>query len=240
MPSLPSVCSRMWIFGLSSAGCGSPTRGAFGTSCPIPSQPPWYLSVFCLSPAAWHPVSGGPSLGHTSYSSVSYLSRTPWYSLASPLLPSAVPPGWADRSPVHTSNRCCLSCPPALVTSSDIHCSWRPGQLHVDVWGVWVITFLLIAAFDHIETMASPLPDWQVMTDSLNSEPYLCDLSCLVCMFCSPHSLETLKSPSDAPGNAPSPFCLPRAARSWWNSGLLTVYPWAQKASLQLKSTGFS
>lgn len=144
MPSLPSMCARMWIFGLSSAGCGSHQRGLQpAVQFPLSLHD---VSVFWLSPAASHPVSGGPSPGHTSYSSVSYLSCTPWYSLASSLLPSAVLPGWADHSPVHTSNRRCLSCPLASVTSSGIHCSQRPGQLHVDVWGIWVITFLLIVA----------------------------------------------------------------------------------------------
>lgn len=67
-------------------------------------------------------------------------------SLASALLPSAVPPGWADGSPVHTLTRCC-----PLPSSIGDKLRHSPGQLHVDVWAVWVITFLLKAAFDHLK-----------------------------------------------------------------------------------------
>lgn len=60
-------------------------------------------------------------------------------------------------------------------------------------------------AFDHIETMVSSLPDCQVVTDSLSSEPYLSDLSALFACSCSPHSLETVISLLNAPGYAPLP-----------------------------------
>lgn len=58
IPSLPSMCGRMWIFGLSSAGCVFPTRGAWNQlSSPIPAQPPQYLCLltvfYSLTPRFW-------------------------------------------------------------------------------------------------------------------------------------------------------------------------------------------
>lgn len=57
----------------------------------------------------------------------------------------------------------CFCYPPASVTSSGTQCSWRPGQLHVDVWGLWVIPFLLTMAFDWVETIVRCLfVSWMV------------------------------------------------------------------------------
>lgn len=58
----------------------------------------------------------------------------------------------------------CFCCPPASVTSSGTPCSWRPGELHVGVWGQSVIPFLLIMAFDWVETIVCCLLVWWVMT----------------------------------------------------------------------------
>lgn len=108
--------SRLWF----------PTTG-IGTHCPTLSQPPWYLSVFWLSPAASSPVLGDSPPGHTSYSSVNFTS---------PLPHSVLPPSWADPALLHNVNRYHLHCCLAFVTSSGTPCSWRPGQLCVDVWGL--------------------------------------------------------------------------------------------------------
>lgn len=108
--------SRLWF----------PTTG-IGTHCPTLSQPPWYLSVFWLSPAASSPVLGDSPPGHTSYSSVNFTS---------PLPHSVLPPSWADPPLLHNANRYHLHCCLAFVTSSGTLCSWRPGQLCVDVWGL--------------------------------------------------------------------------------------------------------